>query len=149
MRVMCNALTDEHSTVSWLVFDWCPSLQRFAEECQQLIKANKLLKQSDFLHLSFVNFGCTAIESIDEGEACDGLIQAKWKLENGRLEFVYLDDNISLARGVTEGRLGVGIVLVDAKHLVWNLYIKHQEDSLVESPPFTIPVSNATSSSPP
>jgi hypothetical protein len=143
MRVLCHALTDEHSAINWLIFDWDDDMQKFAEEYQRLIKETPALSRSDFLHFSFINYGCTAIESIDEDEADDGLIQAKWKLENDRLEFVYLDDRIDVEKGVTVGRLSVPIILVDAKHVVWNLYMKYEEGSVIESPPFNIPVRNA------
>ena len=141
---MCNALTDEHSRVRWLIFDWYPALQEFAEQCQQVIKAHKMLQQSDFLWMTFLNYGCMAIESIDEAEACAGLVQAKEKLENDQLEFVYLDDNVNAARGVSEGRVEVCSIRVDAKRVIWNLNMRYEEGSQIESPPFDIPVKHGS-----
>lgn len=137
MNVICKALPPEHSDARFLIFDMPPEFIEMLREYRQLIKDTPLLQRNDFLGISLIQWGCAVIESIDEGEACDGLIQAKWKVENDELEFVYLDDSVDIKTGVTDMRTSVSTLTVSANQFTWEIILKY-EDGAVLSPPMDI-----------
>lgn len=140
MRMLCQAFGDEYSSVQYLIVDWSEDLIARLQTYQAFIKGSSLLNQGDFHQLSFWTYDIILIDGIDEGEACDGLIQAKWQIENEGHEFVLLVDSIDVEKGVTNQPLGYGLLNVDDSHVQWQAMPKHGEgNQYVETSALDIP----------
>ena len=59
MRVLCAAMTNEHSQANYILFDWDEDMQVFVHGIMDFIDAHREELGADFLHLTFSR--CSAV----------------------------------------------------------------------------------------